>query len=270
MDLEEDLDTHFSEEKSYFGIDAVKENLLDVLDKNGIRATFFATGSVVEQKEETIKEIAFKHEIGCHGGMQHKTMVGIPLKLQRYEIESFQNTVKHIQTTVSGYRAINNVLCLDTLRLLDELNFIYDSSVIPRYPPLKRNEGYKGRSPTQPYHPSLIDYRKKGNMKIIELPISTLQLVHAPICSAWIRYLGYKIVAFLMDYDLDYYNILLHSWDFVHTKKYGKGTGKEFLCLIDNLIYRMLDKGYIFQTASAFVLSNEKYSPISLDKRIKS
>lgn len=67
----------------------------------------------------------------------------------------------------------------ETMKLVDEMGFIIDSSAVPR--PLYSWELSKKNwniTPQHPYHPSLNDYRIEGNphLKILEVPISTTKL----------------------------------------------------------------------------------------------
>ena len=66
-----------------------------------------------------------------------------------------------------------------TIKILEQLNFIVDSSAIPR-PNYKWDLSVKDwtLSGQQPYYPSVIDYRINGDdeVKIVEVPINTIQI----------------------------------------------------------------------------------------------
>lgn len=50
--------------------DQMLENILDALDQNGCKATFFCVGKMAEEFPEVIKKIDAKgHEIGCHSNL---------------------------------------------------------------------------------------------------------------------------------------------------------------------------------------------------------
>jgi hypothetical protein len=61
-----------------------------------------------------------------------------------------------------------------TLSILEKLGYRVDSSVSPDTYWVRNNNGYQNflGAPYQPYFPSVKDFRKKGSMKIIELPVT--------------------------------------------------------------------------------------------------
>jgi polysaccharide deacetylase family protein (PEP-CTERM system associated) len=114
---------------------ATTERLLDILDRERIRATFFVLGWVAERHPSLVREIAsLGHEIGCHGyGHQ---------MISRLTREEFERDVTRAKAAledatgrlVIGYRAPTFSVMRDTLWSLDvlcEAGFRYDSSIFP-------------------------------------------------------------------------------------------------------------------------------------------
>lgn len=60
---------------------------------------------------------------------------------------------------------------------LDRLGFIIDSSAMPR-PKYSWDKLHRdwSRCPAEPYHPDSLDYQKKGMMKIVEFPMTTVPI----------------------------------------------------------------------------------------------
>ncbi|MCL2836170.1 MAG: polysaccharide deacetylase family protein [Defluviitaleaceae bacterium] len=72
------------------------ETILDILEKHGIKASFFLCGSWVEKYPEILKKIyAAGHDIGNHGDT-HAHVASISLEANKNEITGLHKKVKHI------------------------------------------------------------------------------------------------------------------------------------------------------------------------------
>ena len=72
------------------------DKILDILDKYGIHATFFVTGSWVEKNPDTLKRIADSgHSLGNHSE-NHKNMKSLSGAESRQEIMSVHERVKEL------------------------------------------------------------------------------------------------------------------------------------------------------------------------------
>lgn len=72
------------------------EQILDILDKNKVKASFFVTGDWVARYPEAVKELARRgHDIGNHGD-NHKHMTQIDKNEQIEEIKKAHNRVKSL------------------------------------------------------------------------------------------------------------------------------------------------------------------------------
>jgi peptidoglycan-N-acetylglucosamine deacetylase len=153
--------------------------ILDLLDRFGVKATFFVLGDVAEQSPGLIRTIYEKgHEIGCHG-FSHRPLWELDDVLFRSEIERFNQVVKKIigPEKVKGFRA--PTFSLDNrskwvLRILADYGFQYDASVFPVK--LNRLYGIAG-APTRPYRVSFEDIRVEDpRSPLIEFPMSLWEM----------------------------------------------------------------------------------------------
>ncbi len=72
------------------------DEILKILDKNNVKASFFVTGDWVQRYPEAIKELEKRgHDIGNHGD-NHKHMTQIGKTQQREEIQGVHNRVKSL------------------------------------------------------------------------------------------------------------------------------------------------------------------------------
>jgi peptidoglycan/xylan/chitin deacetylase (PgdA/CDA1 family) len=253
IDVEEDIDTKGQASKTYHGVEALTHKFLDLLNNYQAKATFFITGSATDERLDAIKQLAKTNEIACHGAPTHEPIYMLPRDKQKAKIAQLRRQLETIKKPIVGYRAIRHTITNQTLSILEELGFKYDSSVVPRYFPLKRYAGYKGKTPTHPYHPSRGNYKKIGNMRILELPLSTFPVINTPISGNWMRYLGKSLSLLLMKSKNNYINLSLHSWDFISTKKHGKNSGEKFIKILNKTLEHLQTRNYQFQTAAEYV-----------------
>lgn len=147
--------------------------LLDMLDNNPkkIKATFFILGWVAERYPDMVKEISKRgHEVASHG-YNHK------LCYQQSKDELYNDLDKSkklledmIGQRVYGYRAPSFSITDDTLKIVEDVGFSYDSSYNSfdqhgRYGSLSLPEN---KNP----HPSI----HKISPSFYEIPVSNLQL----------------------------------------------------------------------------------------------
>lgn len=163
--------------------------LLDLFKAHELKATFFVPGEVADNDREAIKTIVQDgHEIACHGFSHEKNECLLPSNLQSTALEKATAILQKVTgCRPKGFRAPCLRANVQTLEALERLGYSYDSSVIPSFIP-----GYYGYSTTmsKPYHPSLSSPAKKGNSKIVELPVSVNPILRIPLSAAWMRNLG--------------------------------------------------------------------------------
>ena len=116
----------------------VKENtrnILNVLDRHSVKATFFVLGWTAKKNPDLIKKIAEKgHKIGCHSYF-HRLIYDISREDFREDTQNAKDILEQITgESVRGYRAPSYSITrrsLWALDILEELGFEFDSSIFP-------------------------------------------------------------------------------------------------------------------------------------------
>lgn len=149
---------------------------LHLLDECASTATFFVVGEIAEKHPELIEKIIENgHEVAFHG-YHHKPLWEIDASRLRLEIEKFNSLVNR---QCIGFRAPSFSLKNETrwaLKVLEEMGFLYDSSVFPSKTPLYGLP----QAPTKPYKPSDKDITVEDkNGKLWEFPVLVYPLVGA-------------------------------------------------------------------------------------------
>ena len=191
------------------------QRLLDILDREQVRATFFVLGWVAERHPALVREIAaLGHEIGCHG-YGHRMIQ----HLERHEFaEDVRRAKKVLEDTagaaVMGYRAPTFSVMRETLwslEILGEAGFLYDSSIFPIV-----HDRYG--IPDAPRFPHRL--RLNGAGGITEFPLSTVTLLgrRLPVAGGgYFRLLPYEMtrraIARLNVRERQPAIVYLHPWD---------------------------------------------------------
>lgn len=147
---------------------------LDMLDKHGAKATFFALGWLAERRPDLIREVADRgHEVASkgyhHSSFEHLTLDGFRDDLLRSR-DAIENATGR---AVLGYRIAEGQLPITDLapfRVLAEAGMRYDSSIRPF------GFGFAG-------HP---EWRKQRtisgeNWSIEEVPLSSSTVLGVPV-----------------------------------------------------------------------------------------
>ena len=231
IDVEEDL--RADGQKSFRGAENLEE-MLAIFKQFEAPATLFVTGEALANYPELAKNWAVDFEIGCHG-YWHRPLSQLPLAEREKGLVDFLGLKE-----VKGFRAVQNVIDNEQFPLLEKYGFLYDSSVVPNYPFLKKYIGYKGRAPLAPYHPAVGNHLEKGEMKILEIPL-TPHLWGIPLVGTWLRKLGvgfYKILFFF--YQPKFISFSMHSWDPILSDNYLKQLA-EMLAFLKKKNYHFLN-----------------------------
>ncbi|MBP1747628.1 MAG: polysaccharide deacetylase [Deltaproteobacteria bacterium] len=103
--------------------------LLELFDLFGIQATFFVLGWVAKRRKGLIAKIAdMGHEIASHG-YYHRICHDLSVSELRKDLEMSREVLADIIGRAPlGYRAPNFSITEELVGLLQELNFVYDSS----------------------------------------------------------------------------------------------------------------------------------------------
>lgn len=131
--------------------------VLDLLAEFGIRATFYVPGYTADHHPDAIASIlAGGHEVGHHGYL-HLGTDGLDQAGQRAELEAGLTALGRHGVRPVGYRSPGWELSPETLAMLGELGFAYDSSLMADDRPYWETSG--GRALLElPGHWSLCDW----------------------------------------------------------------------------------------------------------------
>ena len=248
FDLEEfDLPLEFEQkisEKKMFEIP--KEglnNLLFLLDKYNIHATFFTTAIFAKKYPSLLKQISKKHEIACHGYEHSDSYI--------HDIEKIQSAKKEIEKIIGrkikGFRAPR--FEIKNISELSEFGFEYDSSIHPTFIP--------GR------YMNLFKKRKIHKISdVIEVPLSVLPIIRFSIF--WIAFknlpLFYSKIFTKLNFLSNNYTMLyFHPWEFADLSTIKipnyikKKNGKELLKMLEKYILFCKKQGYEFETIENYL-----------------
>ena len=155
--------------------------LLDLYEKHKVKATFFYTGYIAKLYPEVVK-MAFErgHEIGSHG-LTHRSEKAFDVLSYSEQIEHLKKSKEIIEditgTEIISFRApaarVNN----DIVKALAQTGFKIDSSVSSQRLDMFMSFGGLKKlnwltTPRLPYFTQEDNVFKKGNGKILEIPIS--------------------------------------------------------------------------------------------------
>lgn len=236
-----DVESDFAKKESFQGVENL-DKVLKILKKHNIPATLFVTGRVLEKYPDRIKEWAKDYEISCHG-FSHQFWSELSFEEREKEIDDFLSLYQKIfNKNPVGFRAPSHLIDEQGLKILEDKGFLYDSSVLPHYPPFKSPyRGYKGRASLVPYFPDINNCRMEGEMKILEIPVPGL-LFGIPLVGTWILKLPlflYQLLILIKSPAFLTFN--LHSWDSLSEKLLEK---------IEEILRILKDKNYQFLKGS--------------------
>jgi peptidoglycan/xylan/chitin deacetylase (PgdA/CDA1 family) len=119
-----------------FGIDTGLPRILDIFEEYNIKSTFFVPGAIIEKYSEKIKMIVRNnHEIANHGYL-HENFALKNKEEQKDALIKSNELIKSITGKYpTGFRAPEGEITQTTYELLEEFNFIYDSSLMDDYLP---------------------------------------------------------------------------------------------------------------------------------------
>ena len=148
------------------------ERLLDILDRDRVRATFFVLGWVAERHPALVREIAsLGHEVACHG-YGHRMIHHLTRPEFERDVTKAKRAIEDaVGKPVLGYRAPTFSIMRETLWSLDvlaEVGFRYDSSI---FPVVHDRYGI----PDAPRFPHRL--KGPGGGEIAEFPLSTVQIL---------------------------------------------------------------------------------------------
>ena len=184
---------------------------IGIFEEYRVKATFFITGRDAAKKSNAGIVAAVRaagHEIANHSMDHRPDFTAIPAR----EIEAdIADSTKAVEDAAGerchGFRAPTYNVNGAILRILEERGYEYDSSILPTFiSPLYRavHRISSGRSfpygsprhaaaPLAPYHPDEARVWKRGMMRIVEVPISTMPFLRLPFHASYVFQLGMPI-----------------------------------------------------------------------------
>ncbi|TKB79781.1 MAG: hypothetical protein E8D45_03215 [Nitrospira sp.] len=122
------------------------------------------------------------HEIGCHG-LTHgneEEYDAMPLSMQEAYLEQATAVLRSLSGgAIVSFRGPRVKVSGPTLRILSRMGYRADSTVCSqRCDLVSSNLFHTGwlRAPRRPYHPSASDAYRRGDLPILEVPVSALAL----------------------------------------------------------------------------------------------
>ena len=114
-----------------YGPSVATPRILDLLDDYGIKASFYIPGYVAETHEDLVRDIQRRgHEIGHHGYM-HEPPATLTREQEADVLDKGIGILERITGEKPlGYRSPSWELSEDSLALLAERGFVYDSSLM--------------------------------------------------------------------------------------------------------------------------------------------
>lgn len=156
----------------------VMPRLVDLLNDLETPATWFITHDdwmeVDERFPELVETLHENGEIGCH---VHFTRAGRVSSAYEFQSEAIERATKSLRSKgfpTKSFRGGANYFDEGTLRVLEELEYEIDSSVVPsmynEYTPSFVVD-HRACTSSRPYFPSHDDHCRPGRSRILELPI---------------------------------------------------------------------------------------------------
>lgn len=230
------------------------KNLVQLLNKNNIKATFFTTKYFAENKfvkKILIDLVKQSYEIALHGNdhievyseMSDKSLLKSLSEAKKYLEDTFQ-------VKISGFRAPR--LQKVSFDMLKKLNISYEASLHPTWVPRHYNNFFKSR-----------EIKSIDGLKII--PISVTPLLRLPFSWFWFRNLGLnyvKLCTLLNFLNSNFVHLYFHPWDFYDFSKdktnycvnklFIMNTDKS-LQILDKYILWLKSKNVVFKTVGEYL-----------------
>ncbi|KPK41820.1 MAG: hypothetical protein AMJ78_04415 [Omnitrophica WOR_2 bacterium SM23_29] len=192
--------------------------LLELFDSFNIKATFFIVGRDIKNPQNVpiLRNLIKQgHEIGNHTMNHIYPFSRLSRAKKKEEILSAQKLAEdNLGYRVKGFRAPGYGIDEESLQILQEEDYVYDSSVHPTFLMSLLNmsvifiSGGKNKfpemknclhclSPLSPYTPRKNLFFKKGNdMRILEIPITVIPYFRMPFYGTFHLLFGKKVFDF--------------------------------------------------------------------------
>jgi hypothetical protein len=161
--------------------------ILKLLDKYAIKATFFIPAVTAQKFPIAIKEIKKRgHEIASHGLKHHPDEATLSLNKQIQMIKTATEIIESISgSRPIGYRAPLFKVNENCWMALQKNHYLYDSSVV--YSPF-----YGRFRKIFPIKPFQIRIKHYNYCDLTEIPVSVNPFIPLPLGGTWMRIFGLK------------------------------------------------------------------------------
>jgi hypothetical protein len=172
----------------------IVNNLQPILDKYSAKATYLLSPEVLLDQESVrvLKSMQQKVELGAHlhaefiepeanykSDTTNSYQKDFSAQVEREKLINLTQLFKDkIGYSPTSFRAGRFGISHSSLSILEELGYLVDSSVTPDL--FWKNNNLLGNSvnfygaPYQPYYPSNSDFRMRGDMNILQVPVSVM------------------------------------------------------------------------------------------------
>lgn len=131
ISVSENLKNYLYYQDNYFSIERVSYKLLEIMEEQGCLSTWFVVGRIAKNYKSLIRKISeLGHEVASHS-MTHALFNRIQRSKIRDEIVDSKHVIEDIVgKKVHGFRTPNFSVTNETLDLLIENGYLYDSSLV--------------------------------------------------------------------------------------------------------------------------------------------
>ena len=212
VDVEPDLHTN-----SYTGITRGIQEIVKLLDKHKIKATFFVTCDCIERYPKIFRQLLKRgHEIALHG-YRHERFDYLTLEQKKDLIKkSIFCFKKYLNIKPKGFRAPQHSVDNETLDLLEEHGFEYDSSLTPINLMLFRHLAKKNSSKIsiiKNFFSRIKPYKIRKNL--VEIPRTSFLVSIGGFELKVYPKITYKIIISLFKLFKIPFVFVMHSWDVI-------------------------------------------------------
>jgi len=218
--------------------------ILDVLQRNGVRATFFCTGNFAEHAPEVMKRIMDEgHEVACHG-VDHWRPADTDFARSKEIVERITGR------TVYGYRQPRMFPVLESE--IKRVGYRYNSSLNPAFIPGRYMHLTEPRT----------WFMKDG---VMQIPASVTPWLRFPLFWLSLHNLPQWLYHWLTRRTLSrdgYFVTYFHPWEFYELKEHPElkmpfiirnHSGQQMMERLDSLIKMLKGRGHEFITFNEFV-----------------
>jgi peptidoglycan/xylan/chitin deacetylase (PgdA/CDA1 family) len=227
------------------------EQILALLDKYKIKATFFTTITFAQRARPLISRIlASGHELASHGWYHSKFAIS--------HLEQSRAALKEMfGVEVTGFR-MARMMHVDSEAIRDA-GYRYNSSLNPVYLPGRYNNF---SAPRTAFEKNGLFHLPASATPYLRIPLFWLSFHHLP---TWL----YKAACARTIRRDGYLNLYFHPWEFVDLSQVPglpwlitRRSGEEMMDRFDELLRWMLDRGYEFKTIEDFVQRSQQSTRI--------